>query len=201
MTMEKWSHLVPSRTQKLSTSSASIAVRMISESSTLPVKNLYDVEVFLWKMSYTDKAMITKNEKETIELGRRLGELLDKGSFLALKGDLAGGKTTFTKGIGEALKVKGVVNSPTFTILKIYNGKMPLYHIDAYRLENNDYDLGIDEYEEEGVMVVEWPEYYENYLPKEYLEVKFTYIDDDTRQIEFLPHGERYEKILKELEC
>ena len=145
--------------------------------------------------------MITKNESETIALGKKLGQLLSKGSVVALEGDLAGGKTTFTKGIGEALGVKQVINSPTFTILKIYNGRLPLYHIDAYRLENNDYDLGISEYEEEGIMVVEWPEYYANYLPSEYLEVKFEYIDDDTREITFIPHGERYEDIVKEMTC
>ncbi len=152
-------------------------------------------------MSYTDRAMITKNESETIALGKKLGQLLPKGSVVALEGDLAGGKTTFTKGIGEALGVKQVINSPTFTILKIYNGRLPLYHIDAYRLENNDYDLGISEYEEEGIMVVEWPKYYANYLPAEYLEVRFEYIDDDTREITFIPHGERYEDIVKEMTC
>ncbi|MBQ6216285.1 MAG: tRNA (adenosine(37)-N6)-threonylcarbamoyltransferase complex ATPase subunit type 1 TsaE [Erysipelotrichaceae bacterium] len=145
--------------------------------------------------------MITKNESETIALGKKLGQLLPKGSVVALEGDLAGGKTTFTKGIGEALGVKQVINSPTFTILKIYNGRLPLYHIDAYRLENNDYDLGISEYEEEGIMVVEWPKYYANYLPAEYLEVRFEYIDDDTREINFIPHGERYEDIVKEMTC
>ncbi|MBQ1900562.1 MAG: tRNA (adenosine(37)-N6)-threonylcarbamoyltransferase complex ATPase subunit type 1 TsaE [Erysipelotrichaceae bacterium] len=145
--------------------------------------------------------MITKNESETIALGKKLGQLLPKGSVVAVEGDLAGGKTTFTKGIGEALGVKQVINSPTFTILKIYNGRLPLYHIDAYRLENNDYDLGISEYEEEGIMVVEWPKYYANYLPAEYLEVRFEYIDDDTREITFIPHGERYEDIVKEMTC
>ena len=152
-------------------------------------------------MRYTDRAMITRNESETIRLGKKLGDLLPKGSLVALKGDLAGGKTTFTKGIGQALGVKEVINSPTFTILKIYNGSLPLYHIDAYRLENNDYDLGISEYEEEGIMVIEWPEFYENYLPDEYLEVRFEYIDDDTRDISFIPHGDKYLEIAKEMTC
>ena len=139
--------------------------------------------------------MITNNETETIALGEKLGKMLKKGDVIALKGDLAGGKTTFTKGIGKALEIKDVINSPTFTILKIYKGKYPLYHIDAYRLENNDYDLGIDEYEDEGVMVIEWPEYYTNYLPKEYLEVDLTYIDDEKRQIDFVSHGQKYEQL------
>lgn len=144
--------------------------------------------------------MITRNEEETIALGEKLGKMLEKGTTIALKGDLAGGKTTFTKGIGRALNVKSIINSPTFTILKIHEGDMPLYHIDAYRLENNEYDLGISEYEDEGIMVVEWPEYYDHYLPKEYIEVDFTYIDDDTRDIGFISHGNRYENIVKEME-
>ena len=152
-------------------------------------------------MSYTENAMKTNSEKETIELGKKLGSLLKKGSFIALRGDLAGGKTTFTKGIGEALGVKEVINSPTFNILKIYNGDLPLYHIDAYRLENNDYDLGLHEFEDEGIMVIEWPEYYEKYLPDEYLEVVFTCLNENERQIDFIAHGNKYEKIAEEMTC
>lgn len=139
--------------------------------------------------------MITRNTEDTIALGEKLGRLLSRGDIIALKGDLAGGKTTFTKGIGKALNIKEVINSPTFTILKIYKGDKTLYHIDAYRLENNEYDLGIDEYEDDGIMVIEWPEYYRNYLPKEYLEVDFTYLSDEERQIDFIAHGPKYEKL------
>lgn len=146
-------------------------------------------------------SMLTRNENETIELGYKLGKLLDRGSFIALQGDLAGGKTTFTKGIGKAINVKQVINSPTFTILKIYNGDLPLYHIDAYRLENNDYDLGLDELADEGIMVVEWPEYYQNYLPKDYIEINFKYVDDNTREIEFVNHGNKYLDVVKEMQC
>ena len=143
--------------------------------------------------------MKTNSKDETIALGEKLGKLLNTGDVLALKGDLAGGKTTFTKGIGKSLNIKQVINSPTFTILKIYEGDKTLYHIDAYRLENNSYDLGLDEYEDEGIMVIEWPEYYKDFLPKEYLEIRFKYIDDDTREITFNPVGERYKKIVEEL--
>ena len=137
--------------------------------------------------------MLSHSEEETIRLGEELGRKLEKGMCLALKGDLAGGKTTFTKGIGKALNVKGIINSPTFTILKIYEGDLKLFHVDAYRLEGNQYDLGLDEYLDEGVMVIEWPEYYSDYLPDEYLEITFRYIDDDTREIEYRAIGERYE--------
>lgn len=145
--------------------------------------------------------MVTHSYEETIALGEKLGKLLPRGTTLALKGDLAGGKTTFTKGIGKALNISQVINSPTFTILKIYNGDLPLYHIDAYRLENNNYDLGMDEFEDEGIMVVEWPEYYKDYLPDDYIEIDFTYIDDNSREISFVSHGSKYERIVKEMQC
>lgn len=145
--------------------------------------------------------MITKSYEETISLGEKFGKLLSKGTTIALKGDLAGGKTTFTKGIGKALNIPQVINSPTFTILKIYEGDMPLYHIDAYRLENNNYDLGMDEFEQEGIMVIEWPEYYKDYLPQEYIEIDFNYVDDNTREINFVSHGNKYESIVKEMTC
>ncbi|MBQ6368422.1 MAG: tRNA (adenosine(37)-N6)-threonylcarbamoyltransferase complex ATPase subunit type 1 TsaE [Erysipelotrichaceae bacterium] len=142
--------------------------------------------------------VITHSESETIKLGENLGKHAEKGMVFALKGDLAGGKTTITKGIGKGLGVKGIINSPTFTILKIYNGSaMDLYHIDAYRLENNDYDLGLDEDMENVLMVIEWPDYYAQ-LPKEHLEIEFTYIDDDTREISFTARGKKYEKLLEE---
>lgn len=158
---------------------------------------------FMFKslLLYNYLVMKTYTKDETIELGERFGKLLSKGTFVALKGDLAGGKTTFTKGIGKALNIKQVINSPTFTILKIYNGDLTLYHIDAYRLENNEYDLGISEYEDEGITIVEWPEYYQSYLPKDYIEVDFKYIDDNTREINFINHGDKYIDIVRSISC
>lgn len=142
--------------------------------------------------------LVSKSAESTIKYGELLGSLLKRGSLVTLKGDLAGGKTTFTKGIGKALNIKQVINSPTFTILKIYNGDMPLYHIDAYRLAENPYDLGFDEYYDEGIMVVEWPEYYEN-LPEERIDIEFNYVDDETREI-IINATKEYENILKEFE-
>lgn len=141
--------------------------------------------------------MLSKSEKETIDLGYKIGKKLQKGMCITLVGDLAGGKTTFTKGIGKALNIKEIINSPTFTILKIYNGDLKLFHIDAYRLEGSEYDLGLDEYLEEGVMIVEWPVYYKDYLPDEYLEISFKYIDDNTREINFNPIGDRYKELIE----
>ena len=142
--------------------------------------------------------MISKSYTETINLGEKIGKLLTKDMVIILNGDLASGKTTLTKGIGKGLDVKDTINSPTFTILKIYNGRLPLYHIDAYRLEESNYDLGFDEYDD-GVIVVEWPEYYKEYLPKEYLEISLKYIDENSRDISFKAIGYKYQKILEDL--
>ena len=130
-----------------------------------------------------------------MKLGSLLAGHLKKGMTVLLKGDLASGKTTFTKGVGKGLHIRQPISSPTFNILKIYEGDLTLYHIDAYRLENSEYDLGFDEFLEDGVAFIEWPEYYERYLPKEYLEISFTYLDGDTREIAFHPVGKAYEEL------
>ncbi|MDU6506875.1 MAG: tRNA (adenosine(37)-N6)-threonylcarbamoyltransferase complex ATPase subunit type 1 TsaE, partial [Staphylococcus sp.] len=109
---------------------------------------------------------------------------------LLLNGDLAAGKTTFTKYLAEYLGVKSVVNSPTFNIMKEYkypNGK--LYHIDAYRLEDSDEDLGF----EDNVSVIEWGEFIEDFLPKERLIFNIRLVDDH-REVVLISNGE-YEKI------
>ena len=142
--------------------------------------------------------MISKSYTETINLGEKIGKLLTKDMVIILNGDLASGKTTLTKGIGKGLGVKDTINSPTFTILKIYNGRLPLYHIDAYRLEESNYDLGFDEFDD-GVIVVEWPEFYKEYLPKEYLEISLKYIDENSRDISFKAVGSKYQKIVEDL--
>ncbi len=88
------------------------------------------------------KKFITTSAEETINLGKKIGQILNIRDVVLLDGDLSAGKTTLTKGIGEALGVKKVINSPTFTIVKEYNGNVKLYHLDLYRLDglNNDFD-------------------------------------------------------------
>lgn len=143
--------------------------------------------------------ILTKSFSDTIEYGRKLGLLLKPNSLICMRGDLACGKTTFTKGIGMGIGVTTVINSPTFTILKIYHGQMPLFHIDAYRLLDNDYDLGFEELlSDDGVVVVEWCDYMSNMLGDEYLELEFEHIDENTRSIKMLAHGKKYEQLLEE---
>lgn len=130
----------------------------------------------------------------------RLAKLLKPNDVLALEGDLGAGKTTFTKGLAQGLEVKKTVNSPTFTIIKEYNGIMPLYHMDVYRLEDSYEDLGFDEYfEGGGVTVVEWAHIIEEQLPEELLNIRIKHGENDTRTIIVEPKGKRYEDICKEL--
>ena len=98
-------------------------------------------------VSYTHLQTVIRinNLDETIELGKQLGELLKPNMLITLSGDLGAGKTTFTKGIGLGLEIKKIINSPTFTILKQYQGRLNLSHFDAYRLEGQDDDLGFEE--------------------------------------------------------
>lgn len=137
--------------------------------------------------------------EDTNSFGRKLAELLQPGDIITMEGDLGAGKTTLTKAIGAGLGVKRTINSPTFTIIKEYEGRLPLYHMDVYRLENSDEDIGFEEYfSGEGVSIVEWAQFIEDYLPKERLELTLKH-DGEARTILLLPIGERYEKLCKEL--
>ena len=147
-----------------------------------------------------EKSFKTFNADETIELGKKIGQNLIPGNVVLLTGDLSAGKTTITKGIGASLGVKRVINSPTFTIVKEYSGNCPLYHLDLYRLDglNNDFDLE-DYIEGDGVCVIEWPFQVSEILPKEYLEIKIERIDEFTRSITIMNHGDSYVRVIEAL--
>jgi tRNA threonylcarbamoyladenosine biosynthesis protein TsaE len=145
---------------------------------------------------------VTNNALETIELGNKIGSLLKPGDVILLDGDLSAGKTTFTKGIGQGLGVKRVINSPTFTIVKEYIGKYKLYHMDLYRLDGlgNDFDL-YEYFESDGVCIVEWPYQVSELLPKEFLKIKINRVNETEREFEFEYSGNRYKELLGEIEC
>lgn len=143
---------------------------------------------------------ISKNTEQTKEFAKNLAKHLKQSDVIALEGDLGAGKTTFTKGLAEGLEIKKNVNSPTFTIIKEYQGLMPLYHMDVYRLEDSDEDLGFDEYfEGMGVTVVEWAHLIKDQLPPELLTIYLTHGDEGTRKILLVPTGSRYEELCKEI--
>ncbi len=148
-------------------------------------------------MSYMIRVQSTE---QTEELAIRLASLLQPGDLLTLEGDLGAGKTTFTKGLAKGLGIERTVNSPTFTILKQYEGNINLNHFDVYRLENSDEDIGFDElFAEEAVSVVEWAQFIEDYLPTERLEIVIRRLSEEGREVEFEPHGIRYENLCREL--
>ncbi len=118
------------------------------------------------------KNIYLDNDKETREIGFKLGKLLKPGSIVCLIGDLGAGKTTMTQSLAEALEVDDYITSPTFTIVNEYEGKMPLYHFDVYRIGCSEemYDIGFDEYiNGEGVCIIEWANIIEDILPDDYL--------------------------------
>ncbi|MBN9654657.1 tRNA (adenosine(37)-N6)-threonylcarbamoyltransferase complex ATPase subunit type 1 TsaE [Halobacillus sp. GSS1] len=149
------------------------------------------MKTFEWRSSSTE---------ETQQLAEKLGERLQPGDVLTLEGDLGAGKTTFTKGLGKGLGVKRTINSPTFTIMKEYQGRVPFYHMDVYRLEESDEDLGFDEYfEGDGVTVVEWAQFIEEFLPDERLDITIRYMDDVTRVFTFETASDHFESLCKEI--
>ncbi|PKG22713.1 tRNA (adenosine(37)-N6)-threonylcarbamoyltransferase complex ATPase subunit type 1 TsaE [Niallia nealsonii] len=143
---------------------------------------------------------LAKNAEDTQIIAEKLATLLDSGDVITLEGDLGAGKTTFTKGLAKGLHINRTVNSPTFTIIKEYNGRLPLYHMDVYRVKDSFEDLGFDEYfEGNGVCVVEWAHLIQDQLPQDYLKISLLYEQENTRKIIFEPKGARYMQICKEL--
>ncbi len=144
----------------------------------------------------------SKGEEETKKIAFSLAELLFPSSVVALKGPLGAGKTQFAKGVASALGIKESVSSPTFNILKCYfSGKMPFYHIDAYRLEDGiNIDIGLEEVVEgDGITLIEWPEFVPQ-LTKKALQVQFQIISDTERKITLESDLICYESILSVLE-
>lgn len=110
----------------------------------------------------------TNSPEETIALGLRIGKKLKKGDVIAMQGTLAAGKTTITKGIAQALEIQDTITSPTFCLISEYYGKMPLYHMDVYRLEGTEdfINLGTDDMiYGDGVSIIEWSEKIMDELP------------------------------------
>jgi len=131
--------------------------------------------------------LIVKNESETYKLGKYIGERLSRGAVLSLNGDLGAGKTHMTKGIAEGMGIKDYITSPSFTILNTYDGVIPLYHFDVYRIDDirEMYEIGFDEYlYGDGVCVIEWGNMVSELLPENHINVTIVKLEDDMREIE-----------------
>lgn len=137
----------------------------------------------------------TTSAEETVELGKKIGSFLKKGDIIAMQGTLAAGKTTITKGIAQALGINETITSPTFCLISEYEGKMPLYHMDVYRLDGaEDFaNLGTEDMlYGEGVSIIEWSEKIMEELPHKTIILRLEPHDDGTRTItiENWPYGE-----------
>ena len=144
--------------------------------------------------------MYTKNEEELISLGERLGTLLQKNDVLILSGELGAGKTTFTKGLAKGLGIRQMIKSPTYTIVREYEGRLPLYHLDVYRIEGDADSIDLDEFLfGGGVTVIEWGHLLGEDLPDSYLELELLK-EAEGRRLHFSAQGPRAEQLIKELQ-
>lgn len=148
-----------------------------------------------------EKLMISHGKEETQLLGERISNLLSRGDVVLLKGDLGAGKTTFSGGVAKGLGIKESVISPTFNIMKCYfDGTIPLYHIDAYRLENQNIEIGLDEYiEGDGICLIEWPDFISPLLPEERLEIFIEHAGEDKRNLKLVSYGKHFDEVLEKL--
>ena len=145
-------------------------------------------------------SLITESPEATMELAEKLGEIVQPGDVITLEGDLGAGKTSFTKGLAKGLGVNRVVKSPTFTIIKEYNGRIPLYHMDVYRMEEDTEDIGLEEYfYGEGVSVIEWPSMIPAQLPEDRMIISLLHMGETSRKITIHSTGPRSSELVKEL--
>jgi tRNA threonylcarbamoyladenosine biosynthesis protein TsaE len=146
--------------------------------------------------------LVSHSPEETQKLGRRLGEIARPGDVFLLVGDLGSGKTCLTQGIAWGLGIKEYALSPSFVIIRELYGRLPLYHIDLYRLDRieESMDLGLDDYlYGRGVCVVEWAEKALSLMPPERLLIRLDYLADTERRFRLEASGRRYSTIVSQL--
>jgi tRNA threonylcarbamoyladenosine biosynthesis protein TsaE len=149
-------------------------------------------------------SVLTRSPRQTMNWGSRLGRLLKGGEIIALIGELGSGKTCFVRGVTQGLEVgkEAWIRSPTFTLINEYHGRLPVYHIDLYRVESRAQLEGLNLREylyADGVSLIEWFEHLPADEVDEFLEVRVAYVDGNRRQLTFSPYGRRYEEIVEGL--
>jgi tRNA threonylcarbamoyladenosine biosynthesis protein TsaE len=146
--------------------------------------------------------IISRSPEETQKIGVRLGELALPGDVFLLVGGLGAGKTCLTQGIAWGLGIKEYAASPSFVVIRELHGRLPLYHIDFYRLDHLEEiaELGLDDYlYGKGVCVLEWAEKGLSLLPEEHLLIEISYLSDTERRLKLKPSGKRYRRIVSQL--
>jgi len=145
---------------------------------------------------------VSESPEETQQVGMQLGKLSQPGDVFLLVGGLGAGKTCLTQGIAWGLGIEGYAASPSFVLINQYRGRLPLYHIDLYRLDSIEEvtELGLDDYlYGNGVCVVEWAEKAWAVLPNENLTVEMSFFSDTSRSITLKPNGKRYIEMISQL--
>lgn len=140
---------------------------------------------------------ISKNINDTLTLAENIESEKFENMVICLDGELGCGKTVFVKGFAKALGIDENITSPTFNIIKeYYHGELPLFHMDVYRLDEVENEIGIADYfNKGGITIIEWSEMIKDILPEERLEIKFKMLDEDTRVLYFNPIGRIYEEL------
>jgi tRNA threonylcarbamoyladenosine biosynthesis protein TsaE len=148
-----------------------------------------------------DRTVETRNAEQTEALGRALGENARAGLYLALTGELGGGKTTFVRGLAAGLGAAGRVASPTFVIMREYRGRLPLFHCDFYRLEygGDITELELEDCLEQGVVAAEWADLFEPPQGAHVLSLHFEWTGEETRRITLKAHCPAAVKLLAQL--
>ncbi|MGT2749499.1 tRNA (adenosine(37)-N6)-threonylcarbamoyltransferase complex ATPase subunit type 1 TsaE [Streptococcus orisasini] len=142
----------------------------------------------------------SQNEKQLLAFGEKIGQKLKAQDVLILTGDLGAGKTTLTKGIAKGLGIKQMIKSPTYTIVREYEGRLPLYHLDVYRIGDDPDSIDLDDFLfGDGVTVIEWGELLDASLLDDYLTIRLDK-KEDGRQLTFIPHGSRSQELAEELD-
>lgn len=139
----------------------------------------------------------TNSEMETFQIAQNIESEKFPNMIICLDGELGSGKTMFTKGIANALGITESITSPTFNIIKEYEGgELNLFHMDVYRLDGNTEGVGIEEYfTKGGIVVIEWAETIKHLLPKERLDIKFKIVGENKRVLVLKPYGQAYEEL------
>lgn len=137
-----------------------------------------------------------RSEMDTIELAQNLESEKFPNMIICLNGELGSGKTLFTKGFANAMGVKENVTSPTFNIIKEYDGELPLYHMDVYRLDGDSSGVDIEGYYNKGgVVIIEWANTIKDILPTNRLDIKFKIVGENSRILVITPYGKEYEEL------
>ena len=142
--------------------------------------------------------IISNSDMDTIELAQNIESEKFPNMVICMEGDLGSGKTLFTKAFAKSMGISENITSPTFNIIKEYDGEegYKLYHMDVYRLSESKEDIGISEYfNKGGVTIIEWADMISDILPKDRLDIRIKIVDENKRVFYITPHGEEYEDL------